>query len=111
MNNYPAPATLHGTVFKCDTKLSKAGKQYKSISLSLYNGKNADKTYRPSTWVNVTYFGNKDFTIREKYTFSGHLELSTYMKDGVPVANASLLCFDDEPQLQPQSQQGNYIPF
>lgn len=96
MNKYPSPAVLYGTVLKCETKLTNNGKQYKSITLSLYCGKNQDGTYKANTYINVMYFGNKTFTIKGRYTFSGNLETKLVERDGKNYVNNILLSFDKD---------------
>jgi len=109
--NQPQPATLYGTVFKVYELVSKNEKPYKRINVGLYTGKNSDGTYKPSTFVTVMYWGNKDFILKQKYSFSGQMVIETVTKDDKVYHNATLTCFDNEVEISSTILETDNIPF
>lgn len=93
-SNQPQPCTVYGMIFNIDEKTTKTGKTYQLIRIGLYNGKNQNGEYNPSTVVSVKYFGNKKFELRQKASFSGMLAITTAIKEDKTYINADLTCFE-----------------
>ena len=113
MENKQQPATLYGSVFKIEPMTSKAGKEYKRITLTLSNGKDQNKEWKKSTFVTVMYFGNVEFNLKDRATFAGNLEAVERTIGDKTYFNLSLMSFEAtvEAAFKPADLSEDLMPF